>query len=219
MADCACRSRSQMASKPPRSTLSRVGLSSSGDPGPAHKCPLIISSCRKTGWSSPRPCYQAPLHIPAQTCYVTWATTCPHLPNPCSTGLSSSLLPPGRSNRAALSIAPTAMAHEASVQRSGPRGLKPATPSPPSVYWKVQWSRQQAWVQRGGGWVSREPGHLVNEHLRAHPRLLGAETGSRRETGSPTGLRRASPAQFAEDTTRDLHHRYRVILLGCPVAS
>ena len=78
MADCACRSRSQMASKPPRSTLSRVGLSSSGDPGPAHKCPLIISSCRKTGWSSPRPCYQAPLHIPAQTCYVTWATTCPH---------------------------------------------------------------------------------------------------------------------------------------------
>lgn len=23
--------------------------------------------------------------------------------------------------------------------------------------------------------MSREPGHLVNEHLRAHPRLLGAE--------------------------------------------
>ena len=55
--------------------------------------------------------------------------------------------------------------------------------------------------------MSREPGHLVDEHLRPHPRLLGAETGSGRDTGSPTGLRRASPVKFGEDTTRDLHHR------------
>ena len=110
MADCACRSRSQMASKPPRSTLSRVGLSSSGDPGPAHECPLIISPGRKTGWSSPRPCYQAPLHIPAQTCYATWATTCPHLPNP---GSCNRALCPQHSTH-------SNMAHKASVQHSGP---------------------------------------------------------------------------------------------------
>lgn len=173
MADCACRSRSQMASKPPRSTLSRVGLSSSGDPGPAHECPLIISSCRKTGWSSPRPCYQAPLHIPAQTCYVTRAATCPHLPNPGSTGLSASLLPP----QALQQSCPQHSAHS-----NGPRslcatlrtqGLKSATPSPPSVYWKVQWSSQQ-----GGGWVSREPGHPVNERVGPQPRLLVRRQGA-----------------------------------------
>lgn len=55
--------------------------------------------------------------------------------------------------------------------------------------------------------MSGELGHLVNEHLRPHPRLLGAETGSGRDTGSPIGLRRASPVQFGEDTKRDLHHR------------
>jgi len=140
MADCACRSRSQMASKPPRSTVSRVGLSSSGDPGPAHECPLIISPGRKTGWSSPRPCYQAPLHIPAQTCYATWTTTGPHLPNPCSTGLSASLLPPGSCNRA---LCPQHSTHKASVQHSGLSASSLRHPAHHPCTEGIVWSSQQ----------------------------------------------------------------------------
>ena len=136
MADCACRSRSQMASKPPRSTVSRVGLSSSGDPGPAHECPLTISPGRKTGWSSPRLCYQAPLHIPAQTCYATWTTTCPHLPNPCSTGLSASLLSPWELQQSPLPSAQHPQQHgrQSLCPTFRTQCLKSATPSPPPMY-------------------------------------------------------------------------------------
>ena len=124
MAGRARRSQSQMASTPPRLTLSRVGLPSSGDPGPAHRCLLMIRPCRKTGWSSSSPCYQAPLQRPAQTCYAPWAATCSHLPDPRSVGSSApaSHLPPGSSSGA---LCPQHGTHsknarKASVQHPGP---------------------------------------------------------------------------------------------------
>lgn len=65
--------------------------------GPAHGYPLMISPCRKTGWSSPSPCHQALLQMPADLVCSTSLSICPHLPKLHSMGslVSTSHLPPG----------------------------------------------------------------------------------------------------------------------------
>lgn len=158
----------------------------------------MISPCRKTGWSSSSPCYQAPLQRPAQTCYALWAAICSHLPDPRSVGSSTPTSHPGSSSRALSPQHGTTAKTPAKPLSNIQAPLSCVCCTWPTIRALEGVMAQSASV--GAAWWRLGPGVSRGLGLTPH-QAPGCRARKRR--GPLTGLGRASPVQFGRDTTRE----------------